>query len=75
MITYNIHHVDGLFFEILNDGGLDREYDVCFLEKNEIIYQTKLKPSSWARLDKKYFSDIFVLVTFEGNFVKKISIV
>jgi autotransporter strand-loop-strand O-heptosyltransferase len=74
MITYNIHHVDGLFFEILNDGGLDREYDVCFLEKNEIIYQTKLKPSSWARLDKKYFSDIFVLVTFEGNFVKKISI-
>ena len=40
MITYNIHHVNGLFFELTGDEGKDREYDIQFVDNNKTIYET-----------------------------------
>ena len=34
MITYKLHHVNGLYFEITGDEEKNREYDVVFLDKN-----------------------------------------
>ena len=48
MITYNIHHVNGLYFEITDDEGKNREYDITFYDRKESknIYDTKLKEGS-----------------------------
>ena len=66
MITYNINHVNGLYFEITNDEGKNREYDIILYDKeySKSIYETKLKVGSWARLDRKYLSDISVIIKY-----------
>lgn len=74
MITYNIHHVNGLFFELTGDEGKNREYTVSFVDKNKTIYETKLKPGNWARLSRKYLSDIAIFVKYEGRTVKQINL-
>ena len=85
MITYNLHHVNGLFFEILSDEGKNREYSVSFVDRQtkvdgffqpqqKILYETKLKPGSWARLSRKYLSDISIIVKFEGRVIKQINV-
>jgi hypothetical protein len=33
MIEYKLTHVQGLYFEIVDDGGKNREYDVVFIDK------------------------------------------
>ena len=75
MITYNINHVNGLFFEIINDEGKNREYDVIFYDKeySKSIYETKLKIGTWSKLDRKYLSDIAIIVKFEGRIIKQIN--
>ena len=76
MITYNIHHVDGLYFQLLDDEGKNREYDVHFVDRDSKseIYETKLKLGGWARLSRKYLSDIAVFVKYEGRTIKQINI-
>jgi autotransporter strand-loop-strand O-heptosyltransferase len=76
MITYNIHHVDGLYFQLLDDEGKNREYDVVFVDRGSKseIYETKLKLGGWARLNRKYLSDIAVFVKYEGRTIKQINI-
>lgn len=76
MITYNIHHVDGLYFQLLDDEGKNREYDVVFVDRDSKseIYETKLKLGGWARLNRKYLSDIAVFVKYEGRTIKQINI-
>jgi autotransporter strand-loop-strand O-heptosyltransferase len=76
MITYNIHHVDGLYFQLLDDEGKNREYDVVFVDRGSKseIYETKLKLGGWARLSRKYLSDIAVFVKYEGRTIKQINI-
>lgn len=76
MIEYNLHHVNGLFFEIKGDEGKNREYDVSFVERetNNTIYETKMKVGTWSRLDRKYLSDVMVLVRFEGRTIKQLNI-
>lgn len=75
MITYNIHHVDGLYFELTGDEGKNREYDISFIDRstNKIIYETKLKVNNWARLERKYLSDLAVIVRYEGRTIKQIN--
>jgi len=75
MISYNIHHVNGLYFEILGDENKNREYDITFLDKSEsrTLYETKLKVGSWARIDRKYLSDIAVIIKYEGRTIKQIN--
>jgi autotransporter strand-loop-strand O-heptosyltransferase len=76
MMEYNLHHVNGLFFEIKGDEGKNREYEVSFVEKetNKTIYETKMKVGTWSRLDRKYLSDLMVLVRFEGRTIKQLNI-
>ena len=76
MITYNLHHVKGLFFELLDDEGRNREYDVKFLDKkdNSVVYESKMKPKTWVKLDRKYLSDIAIIITFNGRIVNQINL-
>jgi autotransporter strand-loop-strand O-heptosyltransferase len=85
MITYNLHHVNGLFFEILSDEGKNREYSISFVENkalvnglfhpnHKILYETKLKPGGWSRLSRKYLSDISIIVKYDGRIVKQINL-
>jgi autotransporter strand-loop-strand O-heptosyltransferase len=76
MIKYNLHYIDGLYFEILSDGGKDKEYVVSFLGKSgETIYETTMKPNSWSRLSKKYLEPINIYIkTKLGNPVLKIDV-
>ena len=77
MINYKLHHVNGLYFELLDDDGKNREYDISFIDKakpNKPIYETKLKTNSWSRLERKYLSDILILIRYEGRTIKQINI-
>jgi len=85
MITYNLHHVNGLYFELTGDEGKDREYDIQFVDRKAkvkgmltdqhvTIYETKLKPGAWARLNRKYLSDIAIFVKYQGRTVKQINL-
>jgi hypothetical protein len=74
MINYNLHHVNGLFFELLDDGGKNREYDIQFVENHVTIYETKLKPGSWSRLKRRYLSDIAIFIKYEGRIIKQINL-
>ena len=77
MITYKLHYIDGIFFELLDDEGKNREYEVSFVDRidNKSIYETKLKPKSWAKASRKYFSDICIFVRYEGRTIKQINII
>ena len=35
MITYNLHHVQGLYFEITGDEGKNRSYKCEFIDKKD----------------------------------------
>lgn len=76
MINYNVSHVNGLLFELLDDGGKNREYDIQFVDRKDgkTIYETKLKTFSWSRLTRKYLSDIAIFVKYEGRIVKQINL-
>jgi len=34
MITYKMHHVNGLYFELSGDENKNREYDVSFYDND-----------------------------------------
>ena len=85
MITYNLHHVNGLYFQLLDDGGKNREYDIQFVDRKSkvegmltdqhvTIYETKLKPGAWARLSRKYLSDIAIFIKYEGRTIKQVNL-
>ena len=76
MITYKINHVNGLYFELTGDEGKAREYDVQFIERNtnKIVFETKLKLGMYARLQRRYLSDIIVLVRYEGRTLKQVNL-
>lgn len=76
MITYKLTHVNGLHFELLDDEGKGREYDVTFVDrKNDgYIYETKLKPGAWAKLSRSYLSDIAIFIKYQGRTVKQINL-
>ena len=35
MITYKLHHVQGIFFELLDDEGKNKEYEVSFVDRKD----------------------------------------
>jgi autotransporter strand-loop-strand O-heptosyltransferase len=76
MIKYNLHHVNGLFFEIKSDGGKNLNYNVTFTDNssNKIIYETSLKPNMWSRLDKRYLTDVTIEVKYNNRTIEKVNI-
>lgn len=75
MITYKMHHVNGLYFELSGDENKNREYDVSFYDNDakKNIYETKLKVGSWAKTDRVYLSDISIIIRYEGRTIKQIN--
>jgi hypothetical protein len=75
MITYKIHHVNGLYFELTGDSDKNREYDISFFDNQTKtnIYECKLKVGAWSRLDRKYLSDISIIIRFDGRTIKQIN--
>lgn len=75
MITYKLHHVNGLYFEITGDEEKNREYDVVFLDKDTMksVYESKMKVGTWVRLERKYLSNIAVVVNFSGRTIIQIN--
>lgn len=74
MLNFNIHHVNGLFFELLDDGGKCLEYEVIISDRANgvVVFETKLKTFSWLRLPRRYLSDLTVSVSHEGVLLKQI---
>jgi len=63
-LKYNLTLVRGLHFE-LTDTWEDKEYNVVFLEKKDDgkiieIYSTNLKKGHWAKLNRRYLSNIII---------------
>ena len=77
MIEYKLHHIGGLYFEILSDEGKNREYDVSFVDRTtkDVVFETKLKNNCYAQLTRRYFSDIAIFVRYEGRTIKQINII
>lgn len=77
MIQYNLHHVNGLYFELIDYENKEREYDCSFVdnENNKVIYTTKLRSGGWAKLNRKYLSDISIIVKYKQRIVKEISVI
>ena len=75
MISYTIHHVNGLYFQINDDSGKNRTYDVRIIDRatNENIYQSKIPVGGWIRTTRKYLSDLSVIVSFDGRTIKQIN--
>lgn len=76
MITYNLHHVQGLYFEITGDEGKNRSYKCEFIDKKDDtkIYETELKPGGFAKLTRQYLSDIKVLVRYKDRIITEVHV-
>ena len=85
MITYKLLHINGLYFELLGDEDKNREYDVSFVDmeaqvagymlpQQVTIYETKMKPGSWAKLNRRYLSNIAIFIKYQGRTVKQINL-
>ena len=74
MIQYKINHIDGLYFEITY-AEKDVEYDVIFHDRKikRDIYETKMRIGTWSRLNRKYLSDIAVIIRHNGRTIKQIN--
>jgi autotransporter strand-loop-strand O-heptosyltransferase len=75
MITYNLHHVLGLYFEIVSDEGKNREYEVTFIDRqsNQTLFKDTMRVGKWVRLNRKYLSDIAIIVRYEGRTIEQIN--
>lgn len=76
MLSYDIHHVNGLYFQIKDDGGRQRSYDVAVIDgpDGDVLYRTSLKPGGWLRMNRRYLSDLRVEVSYEGSILERVSI-
>ena len=74
MITYKILHINGLHFELVDDGGKGREYDVSFVDGSTTIYETKMKKGGWSKLNRKYLSNIALFIKSQGRTVLQINL-
>ena len=61
-----IHFVDGPFVEI--KGNVDAEYNVSFIDSDTetMEFKTKLKTNTWARANRKWFTNWKILVENNG---------
>lgn len=76
MISYNINHINGLFFELTSDEGKNREYNVSFVDRKDgkVVYEVNMKPGSWAKLSRTYLSDIAIYIKYEKRVVKQVNV-
>lgn len=60
MFEYNLHQVDGLYFELTKTPE-PKKYDVKIVENfndnRNVIYETQLSVGMWCRMNKKYLRE------------------
>ena len=56
-ITINLHNINGLFVELLGDEGFGDATVEVYDDNNNLHYTNTLKPNTWVRLNRKYFTD------------------
>ena len=66
-LTFSHHFVNFPFFEINGEG--DDEFLVEFYDENGPYYTTFLKPNTWARLNKQYFSNWVIKVSKDDKLI------
>ena len=66
-LTFSHHFVNFPFFEINGKG--DDEFLVEFYDEVGLQYSTMLKPNSWARLNRQYFSNWRIDVSDENKVI------
>ena len=73
-IQYDINFVDGCKVEI--NGNTKQKFGVEILEKDQIIYKTKLNVNNWCKTNTKYYKDYTVNLFFKDNLIvtKKIEL-
>lgn len=74
-IGYNFHHVNGLYFEITSDEGNNDTYDVKFVDRDydKVIYESEMNVNTWVRLNRKYLSNIVILIYHKDELVAELS--
>jgi autotransporter strand-loop-strand O-heptosyltransferase len=72
MFNYKLFLIDGLYFEFL-DTPEDKEYNVRFLDGDDVIYESRLTKGMWAKSSRKYLSNYFVEIWDGDVLLKKIS--
>jgi autotransporter strand-loop-strand O-heptosyltransferase len=65
MFKYNIHQVDGLFFELL-DTPKRRSYNIKIFDGENLLYETSLSSNMWAKYDRKYLCN-FIVKIYDGD--------
>jgi autotransporter strand-loop-strand O-heptosyltransferase len=48
--------VDGPYFEFLSEEDTDKEYTVTFYDGEVQLYSSKMKPNTWTKLNRKYYT-------------------
>ena len=76
-MEYNINFVDGLRFELINDGfpDSDRKYDISFVEigTNRVIYKDQIGNNMWCATKSRIFH-CYIILQYRGRTVKQISV-
>lgn len=75
MLTYNLHHVKGLYFQLTGDGDKNRDYEVTIIDRKskETLYKTIIGVGGWIRLERKYLSDLAIILRYEGRTIEQIN--
>ena len=55
-LKFNYHFVDGPYFEFISDEDDDKEYTVTFYDGEVEVYTSKMKPNTWTKLNRKYYT-------------------
>lgn len=64
---FEINFVDGASLEI--KGNINRKYKIDFIDNKtkEITYSSNLTNNTWAKTNRKWFTDWIVRITYEDN--------
>lgn len=65
--TFNQHFVVNPFLEILGEG--DNQLEVKVFDDNVLVYQNSIKPNSWVKLNREYYTKWRTEVTENGKII------
>lgn len=75
-IEYNFNYVNGLYFELLSDEGHNDTYDVQFIDRAnyDVIHTCEMQVMTWVKLNRKYLSDIKIVVKFKDAILLELNV-
>jgi len=66
-LYYYFHNIDGFYIEI--QGISEDKFTIEIYEKDNLVYNNKLKLNSWIKLNKQYFCDYKFLIKQNDNII------